>query len=69
MIGVPEGMNPLSSADRDKWDAIHRLMNPNAPRLPQQREERSGNRAHFHKGGFKKGGFKGCRSFGEAKQV
>lgn len=35
-----KAINFLTPADRQKWGAIHRLMNPNAPREHERREDR-----------------------------
>jgi superfamily II DNA/RNA helicase len=55
-----KAINFLTPADREKWNAIHRLMNPGAPRA---QEQRSGNSSGRHNGGG--GGFRGRRSFGQ----
>jgi superfamily II DNA/RNA helicase len=66
-----KAINFLTSADRQKWNAIHRLMNPNAPRTHEPREESSGNRRRGFGGRGGKpngsggsGGYAGNRSEG-----
>jgi superfamily II DNA/RNA helicase len=49
-----KAINFLTPADRPKWNAIHRLMNPNAPREPRQEGGPWQRPNNFRKGGFGK---------------
>ena len=58
-----KAINFLTPADRDKWNAIYRMMNPNAPRPQNGNSNGNNQRPHQHRGN-NKGGYNKRRSFG-----
>jgi superfamily II DNA/RNA helicase len=48
-----KAINFLTPADRQKWNAIHRLMNPGAPGLPRSEGPREEKRSHYRGNGGK----------------
>ena len=49
-----KAINFLTSADRPKWNAIDRLMNPNAPHVHEPRESRPNHRRDGQRNNFGK---------------
>ncbi len=54
-----KAINFLTPADRQKWNAIHRLMNPGAPVVHEPRSEQRPNHRRGFGGGGKPGGYAG----------